>query len=491
MMNQGMNNEKPVRPRSIKINAILNGTKTLFSLIFPLISIPYVTRVLGVENLGKYNFCLSISNYFSLLASLGVSTYAIREGSQYRNNKEKINRFTSEILSINLVSTVIAYFVLWALLLLVPRLRQDKSIILILSSSIIFVTVGCEWVFSIYEDYLFLTLRTIGFQLCSLILLFVLVHNRDDVRNYAFVTAISSILIGVTNTIARRKYVTTRVTISRALCKHIKPILILFTSNVATILYVNSDVTMLGFLSSEYHIGLYSVSTKVYSLFKQILSAIIIVSIPRLSFLVINNVGEYKKLCRKIINVLILCTAPIITGIFIFSGSIIKLIAGGDFSESVPSLRILSIALMFCVIGWFYTSCVLIPKKDEGKVLKITLIAAIVNIGINFFLIPLLHEVAAALTTMIAELISMVLSMMQGYKYTGNILEKRNVWTTLIADASIILISCVIRSFGMNYIIELMITVFLSALSYCLILYMFHNEIFLTYCTEIKYKLGK
>ena len=106
------NDKNNVNSKSVVKNAILNILKTLLSIIFPLITFPYVSRVLGVENLGKVNFANSIVSYFALLAALGISTYSVREGSRLRDNKDKLENLVKEIFSINIVSTLIVYILI-------------------------------------------------------------------------------------------------------------------------------------------------------------------------------------------------------------------------------------------------------------------------------------------------------------------------------------------------------------------------------------------
>ena len=126
--------------KSMKVNAMLNGIKTMMSILFPLITFPYATRVLQVENLGKVNFSSSVISYFTLLAALGVSTYAIREGSGDKYDKNKIDVFVSQVFTINVISTIVAYFSLFFILLVTPILQEYKVLLLIQSSTIIFLS---------------------------------------------------------------------------------------------------------------------------------------------------------------------------------------------------------------------------------------------------------------------------------------------------------------------------------------------------------------
>ena len=171
------------KEKSLKINMILNAIKGIMSIVFPLISFPYVSKILGVENIGKYNFSNSIINYVVLFAGLGIATYAIREGARLRNKKEEIEKFSSEMFSINIISTVVAYIGLFILLIIVPKFHEYTSLLIILSLQVIFKTIGIEWIYSIYEDYAYITLRSIIFQVLSLILLFLFVKTQNDVTD--------------------------------------------------------------------------------------------------------------------------------------------------------------------------------------------------------------------------------------------------------------------------------------------------------------------
>ena len=148
-----------MRKKSMKENAILNALRTLAGIVFPLITYPYISRVLG-----KINFANSIVSYFSLLAALGISSYAIREGGAIRDDKNKLKNFSNQIFTINMVFTAISYILLAILLSFSKRLYAYKELIIIQSFIIFATTIGIEWLFSIYEDYAYITVRTIAIQ---------------------------------------------------------------------------------------------------------------------------------------------------------------------------------------------------------------------------------------------------------------------------------------------------------------------------------------
>ncbi|EGP5602616.1 flippase, partial [Enterococcus faecium] len=150
--------------RSIKKNVILNVIRQGCSIVFPLIIFPYISRVLGPENYGKYSFILSIVNYFTLFAMLGINTYAIREGARIRNNKDYLNKFASEITTINFISMVISIIVLGILTIIYSKLYEYKELLLILSFIIPCTMLGRDWINNIFEDFLYITVRYVLLQ---------------------------------------------------------------------------------------------------------------------------------------------------------------------------------------------------------------------------------------------------------------------------------------------------------------------------------------
>lgn len=154
-----------LKSKSLGKNAFLNGFKNVLNLLFPLITFPYVSKVLSVEGIGQYNFAQAAVSYFSLIAGLGISSYAIREGAKYRENKENFNIFASEVFLCNVISTIVAYVLLALCMIVVGKLKAYAALIWVFSIQIVFTTIGIEWLYSIYEEYEYITIRSIVFKI--------------------------------------------------------------------------------------------------------------------------------------------------------------------------------------------------------------------------------------------------------------------------------------------------------------------------------------
>ena len=428
---------------SITKNAILNGCRNLLNLIFPLITFPYVSRTLLVEELGQYNFANTFVGYFTMLAALGIETYAVREGAKYRSDPEAFSRFVSQIFSINVVSTALSYLLMFLLTFFSEAFADYRALIVILGLQILFTTIGTEWVYTACEDYTYITVRGIVFRVLSIVLMFVLVRAPGDVLQYAAVITFATVGSGICNALHLRRFCHLHFSVHIDWKRHLPPVLVIFASNIAIWVYVNSDITMLGFLKSDYEVGIYSVSTKIYSIVKGLLSAVLLVTIPRFSqFLGLGKTKEFRSLLARLLAVMSALTLPAITGLFMLSRDVVLCISGEKYLQAQWSLEILCFALLFAMYGWILNSCVLIPAKREKLVLRSSVISAVLNVGLNFIFIPLWAERGAAFTTLLSEALMTVLNTWNARDLLHGLLREyqlpREILTSLLSCAGIV-----------------------------------------------------
>lgn len=471
-----------MKKKSLGLNAFLNGFKSILNLIFPLISFPYISRVLSVSGIGIYNFSNTYVNYFILIAGLGVATYAVREGAQYRNEKAKIEKFASQVFSINLIATVIAYILLFFSLILFKSLDNYVSCILIFSIQILFTTLGTEWIYTIYEDYAYITIRSIVFKILSIILLFILVRKPSDYLWYATITVFAAVGSNILNFIHARNFINIRLTLNINWHYHLKPILIIFASVVAVTIYVSSDTTILGILKNDYAVGIYSTSVKIYQIAQSLLSAILTVTIPRLAMLWgQKRRKEYNNVLTRVINILGILVLPASVGLIMLSREVVLIIAGHKFLPSVNSLRIITWAIIFSIFSWIFSDCVLIPAKRESKVLRNTLITAAINVILNFILIPSMSYDGTSLSTVIAEFSVMIMNGYSCRDIIKPIIFKKetlkNLFESIIGCIGIVIV-CLLCQWGLHSMIRKTIfSIVLSVPMYGAILVLLGNEI--------------
>lgn len=430
---------------SLKYNAIINILSKVMSIIFPIITIPYITRTLDVSNYGMVSLSQNIISFFALFAGLGISTYATRTGAAIRDDQEKIKQFASEVFSINILSTLASMVGLAICIFVFPDLHPLISLLTVMSLGIMMGTLGCDWINNIYEDFTSLTIRNFFVQIASLVLLFLLVKNPDDQLIYASIGVFASGFASLINAVYIRRYVKISfIKCSWNLIKHhVKPILIFFFTQVACMIYVSSDAVMLGFMRSNEEVAYYNIATKVYTIVNTMIYAVIMVLLPRISNIIHskNDLIQNRDKINQIFNMMLLLTVPCMALVFSLSESIVLFLGGITYEQSVIPLKLLSFASLFSVFAGLYSACILLPVGNERISFYCTVLAAIVNLAANIIFIPIGGASAAAATTVLAEAVGFF-----GYwLYSRQLIHihiSRNVFAIVIIGYILIEVIC-------------------------------------------------
>lgn len=399
-----------MKKKSVAENALLNILKQVSNVIFPLITYPYISRTLGASNLGIYSFADSIVSIVLIFACLGIQTYAVREGARIRKDSDKMVKFSTELFSINFICMVISLIAMLICIALIPRLQRNAVVICCLSINVIANVLGRDWLNSVYEDFTYITLRYIAFQVIAAFLMFMLVHNGDDLYTYIMIMVFGNSGGYILNIWYTRRFIPLKITHHLNLKHHIRPMLYLFGVSLAIKIYIQSDIMILGFFKTDSEVGIYTISSKIYTIVKSVLNAIIMAVIPRLSLMFVENKSEYSKYLKKIKQVLYTIVFPCVVGLFMESDNILYLIGGEQFLNGSTSLRILCLALVFAVFSCYYANTILVINREDKIFFEATIISAIVNIILNLLLIPFWGIEGAALTTVISEVIDVGLN---------------------------------------------------------------------------------
>jgi O-antigen/teichoic acid export membrane protein len=350
--------------------------------------------------------------------------------------------------------------------------------------------VGVNWLFSIVEDYLYITVRTLIVYILAIILMFVFVRNKDDYLFYAATTVIANAGANFFSFFHARKYVKIRFTLRLNLNYHIKPIMILFLTTITATIYVNSDKTLIGLINGDYYVGLYSIAVNVYTILKNTLAAVILVALPRMtSFIARGDAEEYHMLSDKLLKVTILLLFPIVCGIIVTAPHVVVLIGGIKYADASLSLQILSLSLIFATLAIYFTNVVLLPYKLEKVNLIASAISAVVNIVINLFILKYFQQNGAAVTTLIAEFLMFIIEYYYAKRYIKFNLSKRFITSILLGCISIFIVGYIISTFFKGMFVVLFLEIVLGAISYGLILLVLKNEMFMAMLNVVLDKL--
>ena len=391
---------------SLKLNFVMNAILTMSSFIFPLISYPYVSRILLPEGTGKVSFATSLIAYFIMFAQLGIPTYGVRACSRVRDDRQALTRTAQELLIINLIMTALSYTALFLALLFVPRLRAERTLYLLVSLSMIFNTIGMEWLYKALEQYTYITVRSIVFKIVALIAMFVLIHSREDYVIYGGITILASSASGICNFVHARRFISLRPVGRYRFRPHLKAVAVFFAMACASTVYTNLDTVMLGFMTSDETVGYYNAAVRIKSILVSIVTSLGAVLLPRASYYVERGeMDRFRQITRKALNFVFLAAVPMMIYFMVFAKQGIFLLSGENYAGAVRPMQWIMPTLLFIGLSNVLGIQILVPLNRERVVLWSIIAGAAVDVVLNVALIPQYGASGAAAATSVAELV--------------------------------------------------------------------------------------
>ena len=457
---------------SMKYNILMNVILKISAVIFPLITFPYISRVLHADAYGRVMFVCSVVSYYSIIASLGIPSYAVRRCASVRNNKYELSKTVKELLIINTVSLVLTYALFILSVLVVPQFAQDKILFYISSTSILLQTMGVEWFYQAIEQYDYITIRNLIFKVLFLILLFFLVKSKHDILIYTALNVFGTTGSNIINIIRLHRYVDLRLVKRVDLKHHLKPVFMLFFYYAATTIYTNLDSVMLGFISGNTEVGLYNAAIKIKTILVSIITALGSVSLPRISYyLAQNKLEEFKKIIKISFQCIVFLSIPLTAYFILEAYPVLQILAGDEYISAVDAMQAIMPSIVFIGLGSVTAWQLLIPMGKD----KVTLIAAVagalVDLMLNAIFIPKYGATGAAIGTLVAEIVVFTVQAINLKKIIIETFDFNNsikvLISAIVALGGDILINYVSRN--LNPIVVVTLTVFVFGILYILV----------------------
>ena len=448
-----------MRQASIKKNFVMNVILTLSSIIFPLITFPYISRILLPEGTGKVTFATSLISYFNMFAQLGIPTYGIRAVAQVRDEKEQLSRITQELLIINLVTTALSYIALAVTLIAVPRFYDDRMLYVIISFTLILNTLGIEWLYKGLEQYTYITMRSMIFKVIALVAMFLLVHEKSDYVIYGAISIFAASASNVLNFINAHKYITLHPVGHYDFKRHIKPVFVFFAMSCATTIYTNLDNVMLGMMTTSDDVGYYSAAVKIKTVLVSLVTSLGAVLLPRASYYIEKNeIENFKSISKKALHFVMFAAIPLMVYFMLYAKESILFLSGEAFVDAVIPMQIIMPTLLFIGITNILGIQILVPLGRENVVLYSEIAGAIVDFIINLLLIPQFKSAGAAIGTLVAEAVVLLVQYVYIRKEMKEILNFSYCIKIVIAIIISTIPTLVIGNFINNLFVMFMIT---------------------------------
>lgn len=463
---------------SLKGNIILNYINTISGLIFPIITFPYAARVLMPEGIGVVNFQNSIIGYIVLLTSLGIPLYAVREIAKCRNDLEVRDRTTMEILILSVLLCFLGYVIVWLLGVYVHRIHEEATLFYILSLTIIFTGIGAQWFYQGVEDFLFITVRGLVVRTLCTIGLFIFVKDKDDLLIYGFYIIGATVGNNLINFIHLRKYLKiARIKWNQLnISHHIKPAFNIFLLNVVISIYIQLNTVMLGFMTDDRAVGLFSSGTKLTHLITVVLTSLGTAMLPRCSNLISEKrYDDFNTVITKSYHLLMFSAIPLTVGTMLLARPLVYCFCGGDFTGAVPVVLYTAPTIILIGMTQVIGIQILYPYGKENLVIISTFVAAVVNVILNLLLIPLLAEKGAAISTLISEFSVLAVQIRLGKDYIPFRYMDKQIFTYLFA-AFLMSFGIFVSLYLSNAWWQMSVGVVVGSLVYMSVLYLRNDE---------------
>lgn len=395
---------------SIKKNFIYNLILTVSGYVFTFLTFPYISRVLGVENIGAINFVDSIINYFIIISMLGVSIIGIREIAKNKNNKEELENTFRDIFFPNAIITIITILILICCIFTIPKFNNYKLLLIIGIIRLFFNFTLVEWFFAGIENFKFVTIRSLFIKSFYVILVFLLVKNKEDQYIYYALTTLMIVINAIMNWIYLSKLITIKIK-GLKIGKYIKSIFSLGGYMVLTSLYVNFTTVYLGLTSGDKEVGYYTTASKLYSILLSVFTSFTGIMLPRMSFLISQNkFEEFKLAINKSYDLLFLFSFPLVIWSIIFSPQIILLIAGKGYEGAIIPMRIIMPLMVIIGYAQILVVQILMPLRKDKVILYNSFIGAVFGLALNFLIVNKLKSIGSSIVWLACELLLVILS---------------------------------------------------------------------------------
>lgn len=382
-------------------NFIYNVVYQLLIYVFPLVTIPYVSRVLGVDNIGIYSYTYSIVYVFMLIALLGINNYGCRSIAQCRDNKDELSRQFISIYSFQLISSsisILAYIIFIA--------TSDTKYTLISALQLIYlisVLFDINWFYFGLEKFKVTITRNLIVKVLSVICIFLFVKRRSDLWVYTLIMASAMLLSQLyLFTILHRFVFFVKVKVSD-IFSNAKEIFVLFIPVIAFAVYRVMDKTMIGYFSSVTELGYYENAERIINIPISIIVALGTVMLPRMSYLIKTDSESANNTINSSMKLALILASIMAIGAFAISEDISLLLFGPEFYKSGNIIK----ALAFTIIASAWANVIrtqyLIPRGKDNVYVASTIFGAIINLISNFIFIPIWGAYGACIGTLFAE----------------------------------------------------------------------------------------
>lgn len=453
-------------------NYIYNLIYQVFLVIVPLITAPYLAKTLGSKALGVYSYICSVSSIITNLGLIGLNNYGAREVAYSRIEQKKLDKVFADINILRLILLLIISIPYWIIIL-----QSSYKLYFSIQYILIFSTfIDTSWLMIGLEEMKIVALRNFAAKLITVIGVFLLVKNSNDLWIYFAIFSVATLVTTLSLIFQLKKYINYEHFDLRNMYKHIKGSFLLFLPQVATIMYLQVDKIMLKAMSDTSQVAFYDQAEKIVSIPLALITALGTVIMPKLATDFRNNHHEeIEKTIQIVIKFSLFASLPMMFGLMSISKTFIPWFLGSEFLPVASAIVIIAPIIVLNSLAnisgnQYFTA------TNQTRIMTISyMVAAILNIIINAILIPKWQYKGAAIATLLSALISVIIQ----YSVMRKQISVKKAFLTstkyLLASLLMFCMCCILRTLGSTWYITLM-QIFIGVLMYIVILLLTKDE---------------
>lgn len=387
----------------LKKNFLYNISYQILMIVIPIITLPYVSRTLGVENIGLYSYCFSIASYFGIFIMLGNSNYGNRSIAATLKEKKLLSK---SFWGVYFIQFFFGVFVFCLYIIYCVFYAENYSVSLIQSIYLVSIVLDISWFFYGLEEFKVAIFRNVIVKILTIFAIFFFVQNKNDLYAYSFIMSLSALFSQLILWIFIKKYIYIIFPSRKELIIHAKSTLLLFVPVVAISLYTIVSKILLGSLSTFDEVGYFDNSSKLIAIPSVVMVSLGTVMLPRISSLVAS--GD-NKLSLRYLHISFLLSIFLSVSMSLGFIGIVKEFVPLFFGEGFEKCNILIPILILSSIFVSWANVIrtqyLIPNNKDKAYIFSVILGAVVNIIVNFILIPLYGSIGAAIATLLTEIV--------------------------------------------------------------------------------------
>lgn len=463
--------------RSIFRNYIFDMIYSMSNLLIPLITAPYVSRILEAEGVGKVSYAQNIVTYFIVFAALGIPNYGVREIARNKGNRSKESKTFFEILTINLISTCVVSILYYLCILNLEYFAQNRLLYCTLGITLLLNAFNIDWFYRGIEEFKYITIRGCIIKIFSVVFIFIFVNDKADLYIYALITTLATSINYIINVIHVRKCIL-KTKEKLQLIRHLKMVVVLFATVMAVELYTLLDTTMVGYICGEKYVGYYSNAMKLSKIMAVTISSLGTVLLPRLSvYHSENKIDDISKLASKAVEYILFISIPCAVGMTLVSEDFVFVMFGETFEPAGLTMKILAWLVPVLSIGNIYGTQLLMAIGQERKLMYTVFLGAAINIAMNAFLIPNYQQNGASIASVVAELVVMSAQISIAKNYVHIVFSKKNCINLFSQTLFMAVVVCFAVTMQINSFIRLIFAISIGVASYFGLGFILKNEL--------------